>query len=325
MTENHAARSISMEDKINRILENTDATRLDLAQYQQSNDLRVTQLEATVKNLEDRLFFCESKMQSVNERATTPSVIEVELAKQQAIKMHVCISGIPLTTNENPLHLAKAVFAAIGMNAACDDIVTAYRTKPSKLSSGLVVVKLASFETKLEIMAAKKRKAKLNISHLNRGFKGTSQIFINNHLTPYFATMFFRTKLAISEGLLSSRWLCNQGINVRLHDDSVHTIKSVEELDALVADIEPVQSQSETSIAASDEHETVTSDIEAQPIQSTSAGVSKPQKKRKAINLDDDSHNTPGKVKRGKNISGRALTPTAKSKKKLAITSATTT
>lgn len=146
-----------MEEKINRILENTEATRRNFDDYQSTNDLQVSQLEAELKDLKERFIDSEARKSTENGYAALLSSTDVKIAKQQALKTHI--------------------------------------------SSGLIVVKFSSFETKLEAMAAKKQESKRYTRQLNRGLKSVSPIFLNHHLTPQFAALFFRTKLAIGEGL----------------------------------------------------------------------------------------------------------------------------
>lgn len=112
MSTKNLSSSRSMEEKINRILENTEATRRNFDDYQSTNDLHVSQLEAELKDLKERFIDSEARKSTENGYAALLSSTDVKIAKQQALKTHI--------------------------------------------SSGLIVVKFSSFETKLEVMAAKK-------------------------------------------------------------------------------------------------------------------------------------------------------------------------
>lgn len=196
--------------KIYRIVHNTDATRKDFVDYRRTNDARVGNLEAELKEL-------------ALSNAVQPevSICGVENAKQQVLKNNMCISGIPKLNNEDPAVIVKAAFDAIGVKT---DIITAYRTNKLMKTSGLIVVKLPSFEFKLDVLKTKKAKPNLSIQHINIGAKVNSLVFINNQLTPYFS------KLAVKEGRLESRWMSGNGLKIKFLNGSIRTVKTEAEL-----------------------------------------------------------------------------------------------
>lgn len=293
--------------KIDRIVENTDATRKDFGEYQRTNDARVVKLETALEELTSRLSECEAKLTQSNAVHPECSLSDGdrEVFKQQLLKNHVCISGIPSLNNENPAVIAKAVFDAIGVTT---DITSAYRTKPSRITSGLIVVKLPSFESKLEVLKAKKLKRTLSIQHVNIGAKGNSLVYINHQLTPYFSSLSFKAKLAIKEGLLLSRWLTGNGLNIKLPDGHVHTIKSEAELNSLTQNVvpkrvisnvtDPVEDSDECIVVENENTATNAEGYVDEPIITTNSKNQHKMHKRKMNDVDDEASHELSKSKR---------------------------
>lgn len=222
--------------KFDRILDNTNATRVDFAAYRESNDARVNSLETKLSDCIARLEECERKC--ANTITTTQSltneldICDRELAKQQALKNNICISGIPVQSNENINSIVNSVLGALAVTISADDTQSSYRTKPRQNSNGLIIVKFPSFEKKLEVLSAKKKFKQLTLKDIKLGSSSVS-VFISNQLTPFYSSLFYKAKLAISDGFFVSRWLCNKGVNVKTSDGTIHTVKSTADIDAL--------------------------------------------------------------------------------------------
>lgn len=297
--------------KFDRMLDNTEVTRNELMAYKTSNDARVNKLETKLKNdvniletkLKDivaRLDECEKKSSSAGVNSSSTSLeAERELLKQQALKNNVCISGIPSSADEDVDNIVKKMFTAVGITSKQGDVLSAYRTKSRPNSDGLIIVKFASFDMKLVLLEAKKKKKQLSLHHFDLGNKD-AKVFLSNQLTPFYSSLFYTAKKAIADGFFVSRWLGNQGVNVKLHDGTIHRVKSEAEIISLTGDIVP---QLIDLAVTSDEE-----DAPAQPQPAlkpsrtlSSAQLSKKTEMKKRKERTSENENSPPKEsKRGK-------------------------
>lgn len=234
---------MSLDDKIDRILQNTTSIQSDLAAYQQSNDTRVLILEDKLNKCIEKLEQFESGRDpaALSDAESIAIRAELELTKQQALKNNICFHGISSKPNENVEDTAKALLKSIGLPWRRERVVGIYRTKPSNNSPGFIIMKMASFEQKMEIFRAKKAKPLLKVKDLGLNLPHEeSRIFANNHLTPYYSALLSKAKSLSLDGYFKSIWLSNNGIMVKLQDDSQSCVKSEDELIKIVSDISSV-------------------------------------------------------------------------------------
>lgn len=292
----------SWEAKLDRILDNTEVTKNELMSYKKSNDARVSQLEVKLDECLARLSECEKRNSPANiGPSPTSDIAERELIKQQSLKNNICISGIPSIENENAIDTISKVFTALGFISDDGDIAAAYRTKSRPNSGGLLIVKFTSFEKKLELLSSKKKKRQLSLYNLKLGSKD-SLVYIGNQLTPYYSSLFYKAKKAIGDGFFVSRWLSNQGVSVKLHDNTIHKIKSEEDIMSLTGILVPVHNESNTTTDEDDDdvvliktHPILKPSRIAPPIQQP-----KPDKKRRKAQKSGDEESPVSESKRGK-------------------------
>lgn len=248
MDEGSADNQLSLENKIDLILSNTSATRNELAEYRSANDRRVNGIEAQLATALARLDKLE---QSKTEPGNLDVIVsERELMKQQAIKNNICIHGVPLEPKENVMHIAKKLCTALKVKIKESDIVGAYRTKPSTKTSGLIVIKCASFDLKVSIMEAKRKFPKLCVSNITN-FDCDKLVYVNHHLTPYYSKLYFKVKNARINGYFVSERLSGHGIIARKHDNTTITIRSSADLERAISNIEPVVAVSDGNTSLS--------------------------------------------------------------------------
>lgn len=199
---------------LRKISNTTEATRSELAVYRSETDGKIEGISSTVEDVSSRLRLLEERLAAVEKRAPTGAHKEsldsasVELLKQFNLKNNVCISGVPIKSNENINSIISAVGKALTFRFDAADIVSAYRAKSSKKSPGLIIVKFAKFEKKLEFLAKKREKKVLKVSALGLALdKPNGILYVNNQLTPYFSMIFMRqNKPVFTKKLIRAGW-----------------------------------------------------------------------------------------------------------------------
>lgn len=226
---------------LNEIAKTTAATRSELAEYRNETDKKIIGISSkvdgvcdNVKILEDRLAALE-RNSNVNPPNVASESSSVELIKQFNLKNNVCISGIPSKQNESTIEIVTAVGKALKVQFGPHDIQSTYRTKASKKSPGLIIIKFANFEKKIELLSSKRNKKSLKVKELHLNLdKPKGELYINNQLTPHFAEIFMKAKRATFNEIIKSCWIGSNCVTIKLNDDKQILIKSMAELDAVI-------------------------------------------------------------------------------------------
>lgn len=232
--------------KMDNLMIATNATLKQLTDYMGVNDGRVDALSTQLDQHDDKFASLDLRLAALENN--TPAVenltTERELLKQQQLKCNICFNGIPAAEDENITNILKAIWTAIKVKVSPTDIINTHRTKPSQRSPGLICVKFASYDKKTEVMTAK-RKVKLTLADLNLSLSpGQRRIFANHQMTPYYSTIFYKARYAQANGCIKTSWIGNNGMNLRLNDDSIKVVKSISEFDSVVVAATPIELQS---------------------------------------------------------------------------------
>lgn len=154
------------------------------------------------------------------EKGTSSTVNNGELNKQILLRNNISISGMPYDPNENLADIVDWVLDALGLpELKIGELVKVKRISNAK--SKLIIAGFRDYETKLAVMQIKASK-KISLSDIYelRVGEANPQIYINNHLTPFYGNLSYHGRNAISNGLIHSCWVSSRGFLVRLNGDS---------------------------------------------------------------------------------------------------------
>lgn len=184
--------------------------------------------EASISELKQRLSQIEAQQAMAH--------YDNELSKQKQLRNNVSIMGLPQIQDEHAVEIALDVFALLNCTIKPDDIDYAYRFKSNKDRTGNIIVKLLSYEHKMEILNAKAKKVVKVGDVVNcEAPIGNQFVFVNNHVTPFFAKLLFHGRQAIKNGQAFSCWLTSAGCNAKFTEEGKPFIyKSTAELNALI-------------------------------------------------------------------------------------------
>lgn len=224
-------------NKLDRYISATDAKINSIQSNISANSSKIETVSsivevnsATLQSIDARVLQLEKLNTDIQSNVTT-----IEINKQHQLSNNITIHGIPFTKEENTSNIVASLCHSLKVAILPADIVKSYRTKGSPASPGLIVVKFSNFDNKHNILKAKRNVTNLKLSELDLGFVDDSAIFINNHLTPYFARLMYLCKKLIPQESMHSCWVSSIGISVKLADDKIHTVKSRNDIDEIVS------------------------------------------------------------------------------------------
>lgn len=158
----------------------------------------------------------------------------------------MCISGIPseLITNDNFAELVEQIAKTLG--AKCDNShFVAYAVASKKF----VIVRFHNAMHKRSLLGKIRVKKSLMVEEVFKSIKSNSQIYLNDHLSPYFNKLYLMARNAKREGKLASASSYGGKIRARKYsDDAPIIITSESQLQEIIDDDDgdSIQSQQHT-------------------------------------------------------------------------------
>ena len=129
---------------------------------------------------------------------------------------NIIIDGLPANIPANQLeNRSLQLFASIGVDMVLGDI-EACHPLPAKKGLAPVIVKVVN---RKHAELAIKNRSKLKDS--DKSFLGSNfhgNLFINNHLTPYFSHLAWRCRILKKKGLIRASSISNETVKIKIND-----------------------------------------------------------------------------------------------------------
>lgn len=159
--------------------------------------------------------------------------ISMEMLKQEQLKNNVCVSGIPpamIKKENNTAGLVIAIAKTLGFNINASQF-TSYAVASNKF----VIVHFYNMSHKQMLINKIRAKRSLMVEEVFQQGQSNSQIYLNDHLTPYFNNLYLIARNAKKEGKLASASSYGGKIRARRSvDDTPTLITSENQLLALI-------------------------------------------------------------------------------------------
>jgi hypothetical protein len=187
---------------------------------------------AKVTEFDKRLVNVEKALTRFNEIETRISVLEEDVKnKEQWARMNnVELKGVPEIKNENLYNVVANIGAKVSYTIDKTQInfITRVPTRDSKQAKPIIVCFNNRYVKENFVAAARiaNRESPLVVSSV--GFKGTSRIYINDHLTAYNKNLLSKVKLKAKELGFQYIWVKHAKIHVRRGDGSPIIVIKVE-------------------------------------------------------------------------------------------------
>lgn len=156
----------------------------------------------------------------------------IEILKQDQLRNNICISGIPSDTIDNigTTDIVIAIAKTLGVEFARNNF-TSYPVAGNKF----IIVNMYNLRNKQSLLNKIRIKKSLMIEEVFKSTKSNSQVYLNDHLTPYFNRLFLIARKAKKDGLLASATSYGGKIRARKSIDEPPTVITTEkQLQALI-------------------------------------------------------------------------------------------
>lgn len=218
------------------ILSTRSELKMDIKKLAARTDTRIDALDSQLAKANGDIKTIFAKLKDVEKKSHT-TMGNVELQKQMQLRNNITIFNVPPTEGENLYDIICAILEILGLQKLqLNELVGAKRVSSSR--SHLIIATLRDYETKLAIMKNKAAR-KVHVSNIYDIGDGAQdrQIFINNHMTPFYSNLSFHGRNAISNGQIHSCWVSSSGFLVRLNADSAPVaIDNAQHLESFLKD-----------------------------------------------------------------------------------------
>lgn len=155
----------------------------------------------------------------------------VEMLKQEQLKNNICVSGVPpnLLINGNANDLIQKIATKLDFKLNSNQF-SSYAVAQNKF----IIVQFYNFKHKLQLLGKIRAKRSLMVEEVFGG-QSNSQIYLNDHLTPFFNRLYLIARNAKKDGQIASATSYGGKIRARKQLDHPPTlITSEKQLMALI-------------------------------------------------------------------------------------------
>lgn len=188
----------SMSDIFN-LLQNC-ASKSDLGEFTSQIKVFAKETSTKINSLEARTDRNEH-VGTENSNRIEALEASVECLKQEQLKNNFCISGVPTTLikDNNTADIVIAIAKTLGVELSSHHF-TSYALAKSKL----IIVQTYNIRHKQLMLNKIRVKKSLMVEEAFETVKSNSQIYLNDHLTPYFSGLYLMARKAKKDGKIAS-------------------------------------------------------------------------------------------------------------------------
>lgn len=215
-------------------------TKQDSKALKNSLDGKFAAIETELGSTNGRVDCIETRMRNLETKVESAQY-ERELQKQQLLKNNLSIFGCPKLENENIRATAVKILNAFGCDFNNNDFAAVYRLDGKSPKFSTIIVKMHDFGKKLMALNSKAKKpVKLNDIAATTSSQVNSQIYINNHVTPFFGRLLAAGRQATKDEIIHSCWIGASGCLIKMKEDSKPlNIRSMDEIAAIRSSAKP--------------------------------------------------------------------------------------
>lgn len=155
----------------------------------------------------------------------------IETLKQEQLKNNICISGVPvdITKNNNTAEIIIAIADKLDVKLVKNNF-SSYAISENKF----IIVRFHNYKHKHQLLLRIRTKKSLMVEEVFKT-KSNSQLYLNDHLTPYFNHLFLLARNAKKNGTIATASSYGGKIRIRKNiNDAPHTITCERQLISLI-------------------------------------------------------------------------------------------
>lgn len=209
-----------------------DGLKSQILNFSTATNEEIVKLKSTVNAVENK----------ANDQQEQISLLQanVEILKQDQLKNNISIAGIPveLVDGTNSDEVIINIASKVGVKISKGQF-----TSHTVANNRFVIAQFYDFKHKQMIINQLRMGKKLIVKEIfANASSNENQIFVNDHLTPYFNKLYLMARNAKKEGKLCTVSSYNGRIRVRKHSDDVPISISNESQLQLLINLEPSDS-----------------------------------------------------------------------------------
>lgn len=243
-------RMVNLEQRAYERMDMVQADVVDLKEAVTNNVARISAIESkaeTIEQIENKISKLEQQIVDCQQNN--------ESLKQNNLRQNIRIMGIPTMENEDLSKVFLKICAVLGVKMNKSEF------NARRVAEGIIAVKVNELQLKSRIIRSIRKRKTLLSEEI--GFIGqNTQIFINDHLTPYYSAILKEARKAKFNKQLAAAWTFQNKIFVKSNEED----KPIE-----IANMEALQQhlkQSTSSSGSSGDiaHDAAADSISAQPM-----------------------------------------------------------
>lgn len=197
------------------------------AQITAQNEETSIKIATTNKRIDDVVIVSEKTNERIEQLEAS-----MEVLKQDQLRNNICISGVPIAeiTNTNTSDIIISIAKTLGVEIAKHNF-TSYPVAGNKF----IIVTMYNSRHKQTLLNKIRVKKSLMVEEVFKNQKSNSQLYLNDHLTPYFNKLFMMARKAKVDGKIASASSYGGKIRARKTlDDAPIVITNERQLQTLI-------------------------------------------------------------------------------------------
>lgn len=175
------------------------ASKDDADDIKQSINTYTNEINQKIEHVEDRINIVSNANQQNTDEIDVLRA-SIELLTQDQLKNNICVSGVPPTdtNNENAIDKIIAIAKTLGI-----DITRNNLSAQSIANNQFIIARFYNYKHKQQILAKIRIKKSLMVEEVFH-VASKSQIYLNDHLTPYFNKLYLIAREAKRDGKIAT-------------------------------------------------------------------------------------------------------------------------
>lgn len=221
---------------LRKVASTTIDTKTAINTYIAKNNKRVAAVEAKAEETDAKVDALASKITKFENNTSSMNHL-MEMQKQQQLKNNITLMNIPLNSDLDLSDTMISIASKMDVLLQKSDIASIYRVKGSR--NNLVVAKFVTSDKKIEIMnKSKSTRLKVSDCITVETPDSTKPIYVNQHLTPYFAKLLQKGRSAVTTESLVSCWIVAGGLMVKAKDNSEPKLmQSIDDIERFIIEV----------------------------------------------------------------------------------------
>lgn len=269
------------------------ATKEDIIDIKQQIVTYTNDTNAKLSTMDNKVEQVISK-NAINTGKIEYLVDQLELLKQDRLKNNICISGVPtdIISANNTSDPVIAIAKKLGV-----DINNSHFSSHAVANNKFIIVSFYNLRHKQSIINKIRVKRSLMVEEVFK-HDSNSQIYLNDHLTPFYNKLYLIARNAKKDGKLVSAMSYGGKIRVRKNINDAPILITNESQLMNIIDMEPIISNSDDSFQSTNDEHSFNNSSKTNKQPGPKSKTTKTDKSRSNISNNNSNNNKSNNLKR---------------------------